>query len=43
MKAYADVGVIPLNGERNMLIGNIVFVDSCQFLTTSLDNLVKAL
>ena len=44
-KAYADVGVIPLNGERNMLlkIGNIVFVDSCQFLATSLDNLVKAL
>jgi len=24
-------------------IGNIVFVDSCQFLATSLDNLVKAL
>jgi len=44
-KAYADVGVIPLNGERNMLlkIGNILFVDSCQFLATSLDNLVKAL
>ena len=33
------------NGERDMLlkIGNIVFVDLCQFLTTSLDNLVKAL
>jgi len=44
-KAYADVGVIPLNGERNMLlkIGNIVFVDSCQFLATSLNNLLKAL
>jgi len=44
-KAYADVGVIPLNGERNILlkIVNIVFVDSCQFLATSLDNLVKAL
>ena len=44
-KSYADVGVIPLNGEHNMLqkIGNIVFVDSCQFLATSLDNLVKAL
>ena len=43
--AYADGGVIPLNGERNMMlkIGNIVFVDLCQFLTTSLDNLVKAL
>ena len=38
-KAYADVGVIPLNGQRNMLlkIGNIVFVDLCQFLATSLD------
>ena len=39
------MGVIPLNGERNMLlkIGNIAFVDSCQFFATSLDNLVKAL
>jgi len=45
MKAYANVGVIPLNGERNMLlkISNIIFVDSCQFLATSLDNLVKVL
>ena len=44
-KEYADLDVIPLNGERNMLlkIGNIVFVDSCQFLATSLDNLMKAL
>jgi len=44
-KVYADVGVILLNSERNMLpkIGNIVFVDSCHFLATSLDNLVKAL
>jgi len=44
-KAYADVVVIPLNGEYNMLlkITNIVFVDWCQFLATSLDNLVKAL
>jgi len=42
--AYADVGVIPLNGERNLLlsIGNVVFVDSCQFLVESLDNFVKA-
>ena len=39
-KAYADVG-----GECNMLlkIGNVVFVDSCQFLITFLDNLVKAM
>jgi len=44
-KAYADVGVIPLNGECNMLlkICSIVFVDSCQFLATSLHNLVKTL
>ena len=42
-KAYADLGVILLNGERNMLlkIGNIVYVDSCQFLATFLHNLVK--
>ena len=41
--AYADVEVIPLNGERNLLIriANVVFVDSFQFLATSLDNLVK--
>jgi len=44
-KAYIDVGIIPLNGERNMLlkIRNIVLVDSSQFIATSLDNLVKAL
>ena len=42
-RAYADLGVILLNGERNMLlkIGNIVYVDSCQFLATFLHNLVK--
>ena len=41
--AYADVGKIPMNGERNLLlsIGNIGFVDSMQFLAASLDNLVK--
>ena len=45
MRAYADVGIIPLSGERNMLlkISNIVFMDLCQFLATSLDNLVRAL
>ena len=43
--AYADIGVIPINGERNLSlrIGNVVFVDSFQFLSTSLDNLVKIL
>jgi len=41
--AYADVSVIPLNGERKLLlqIGNLVFVDSFQFLATSLNSLVK--
>jgi len=41
--AFADVGVILLNGERNiqLRIGNIVFVDSCQFLAAYPDNLVK--
>jgi len=41
--AYDDVIVIPMNGERNELlkIRNVVFVDSYQFLGTSLDNLVK--
>jgi len=40
---YADVGVIPMNGERNLLLttGNVVFIDSMQFLAASLDNLVK--
>ena len=40
-----NAGVIPLNGERNLLlkIGNVVFVDSCQFLETSLDELVKSM
>jgi len=43
--AYADVNVIPLNAERNLQlrIGNLVFTDSCQFLASSLDNLVKTL
>ena len=41
--AYADVQVIPLTSEKNLQIriGNIVFVDSFQFLATSLDTLVK--
>jgi len=42
---YADVGVIPLNGERNLLlkIGSVVFVDTYQFLAASLDDLVTDL
>jgi len=41
--AYANEGIIHLHGERNVLlrIGNIVFVDSCQFFATTLDNLVE--
>ena len=43
--AYADVSVIPLNAERNLQlqIGNLMFTDLCQFLASSLDNLVKIL
>ena len=42
---YADVQVIPLNSERNLQIriGNILFVDSYQFLAASLDTLVSTL
>jgi len=42
-KAYGDVRIIPLNGERNMLlkIGNIVLVDSS--FSQPPDNVVKAL
>jgi len=42
---YADVGVIPLNGERSLLlkIGSVVFVDPCQFLDASLDVFVTDL
>jgi len=41
--AYADVGAIPMNGERNLQlsIGNVVVIDSMQFIAASLDNLVK--
>jgi len=42
---YDDVKVIPLNGERflQFQIGNIKFLDSFQFLSTSLENLVALL
>jgi len=38
---YVDVGVIPLNTEKcmSLRIGNLLFVDSFQFMTTSLDEL----
>jgi len=42
---YDDVKVIPLNGEKyvQFQIGNLRFLDSFQFLSTSLDNLVSLL
>ena len=43
--SYEDVEVIPLNGERflQLQIGNLRFLDSFQFLSTSLDHLVSLL
>ncbi len=42
---YDDVEVIPLNAERYLQfqIGNVRFLDSYQFLSTSLENLVALL
>ena len=42
---YDDVKIIPLNGERflQFQIGNLKFLDSFQFLSTSLENLVSLL
>jgi len=41
--AFVDIGVIPMDGERNLMlqIGNVIFVDLVQFLSTSLEKLVK--
>ena len=43
--SYDDVKIIPLNGERflQFQIGNLKFLDSFQFLSTSLENLVALL
>ena len=43
--SYDDIKMIPLNTERYLTfqIGNIRFLDSYQFLSTSLDNLVSVL
>ena len=43
--SYDDVKVIPLNSEKYMMfeIGYIRFLDSYQFLSTSLENLVSLL
>ena len=42
---YGDVVVIPLNGEKylSFQVGNLRFLDSFQFLSTSLENLVDIL
>ena len=42
---YGDVKLITLNSEKNLQvqIGNVVFLDSYQFLSTSLDALVASL
>jgi len=41
--AYGDIRVTPLNGEKYLYIqvGNLRFIDSFQFLSTSLENLVS--
>jgi len=43
--AYGDIRVIPLNGEKylSFQVGNFHFIDSFQFLSTSLDILVSLL
>ena len=42
---YVDVGVIPLNSEKcmSLRIGNLLFVDSFQFMAASLDELCKGM
>ena len=42
---YADVGIIPLNTEKcmSLRIGNLLFVDSFQFMATLLDELCKGM
>ena len=44
-ESYGDIHVIPLNGEKylSFRVGNLRFIDSFQFLSTSLDNLVSLL
>jgi len=43
--AYGDIRVTPLNGEKYLSfhVGNLRFIDSFQFLSTSLANLVSLL
>jgi len=39
--SYGDIRVVPLNSEKylSFKVGNLRFIDSFQFLSTSLDNL----
>jgi len=43
--SYGDIHVTPLNAEKylSFRVGNLRFIDSFQFLSTSLDNLVSLL
>ena len=43
--AYGDIRLTPLNGEKylSFQVGNLRFIDSFQFLSTSLENLVLLL
>jgi len=43
--SYGDIRVTPLNGEKylSFRVGNLRFIDSFQFLSTSLENLVSLL
>jgi len=43
--AYGDIRVTPLNGEKylSFQVGNLRFIDSFQFLSTKLENLVSLL
>ena len=44
-ESYGDIRVTPLNGEKSLSfqVRNLRFIDSFQFLSTSLDNLVSLL
>ena len=44
-ESCGDIRVTPLNGEKylSFQVGNLRFIDSFQFLSTSLDNLVSLL
>ena len=43
--SYGDIRVVPLNSEKylSFQVGNLRFIDSFLFLSTSVDNLVSLL